>query len=333
MSSIILEKLKQKPIPQKSEQKPIAISHQAVEVKTKIVDKTSTDYDRESFIQRLKEKQLVKPKIDIKAKQIIDVLKTKPDTPEKLDKPIKIKTKKLGRIKLKSKITKGTITDIQKESSLPTKIPISSFKIGDEIVSERLKKKDDISIITSEYYMNNREHFINFINSLFQPYREQLTEEEEREEKEISCEKKVGDFSLFAHQKIIKDYMNLYTPYRGLLLYHGLGSGKTCASIAVAEGIKNTNQIFIMTPASLRPNYIEELKNCGDELYKKNQFWEFILTKDNPEYIKILSKVLSIPTAKFIKNKGGAWIVNTTKPSNYYEVLTTEEKNSLDATT
>ena len=30
-----------------------------------------------------------------------------------------------------------------------------------------------------------------------------------------------------------------------------------------------------MTPASLRPNYIEELKKCGDHLYKKNQYWDF----------------------------------------------------------
>ena len=31
-----------------------------------------------------------------------------------------------------------------------------------------------------------------------------------------------------------------------------------------------------MTPASLRRNYIEELKFCGDSIFKKNQFWEFI---------------------------------------------------------
>jgi SNF2 family DNA or RNA helicase len=73
----------------------------------------------------------------------------------------------------------------------------------------------------------------------------------------------------------VRDYINIYTPYRGLLLYHGLGSGKTCSSIAIAEGIKNEKRILIMTPASLRSNYIEELKKCGDYLYKKNQYWEF----------------------------------------------------------
>ena len=53
----------------------------------------------------------------------------------------------------------------------------------------------------------------------------------------------------------------MYSPYRGLLLFHGLGAGKTCSSIAIAEGLKTTNQIIIMTPASLQSNYRKELKN------------------------------------------------------------------------
>jgi SNF2 family DNA or RNA helicase len=73
------------------------------------------------------------------------------------------------------------------------------------------------------------------------------------------------------HQKLVRDYLALYTPYRGLLLYHGLGAGKTCSSIAIAEGLKSTKKVFVMVPASLRMNYIEELKKCGDPLYRKNQ--------------------------------------------------------------
>ena len=96
------------------------------------------------------------------------------------------------------------------------------------------------------------------------------------------------------HQKIVRDYINLYTPYRGLLLFHGLGSGKTCSSIAIAEGMKSSKQIIVMTPASLRRNYIEELKKCGDSLYRKNQFWEFISITESPELTDTLSNALSI---------------------------------------
>ena len=84
----------------------------------------------------------------------------------------------------------------------------------------------------------------------------------------IAASKAKGEFSLLTHQKIVRDYINLKTPYRGLLLYHGLGAGKTCGSVAIAEGLKNNKKIIIMAPASLIPNYIGEIKFCGDHIYK-----------------------------------------------------------------
>ena len=151
------------------------------------------------------------------------------------------------------------------------------------------------------------------MSSLFGPYKEQLMIEEGG----ATCDRDDSvAFSTMSHQNIVRDYLNLYTPYRGLLLYHGLGSGKTCSSIAMAEGMKSSKQIIVMTPASLRMNYFEELKKCGDLLYRKNQFWEFIDTKVNPELTEVLSKVLSL-SVETIRNKGGAWLVNVRKPSNF----------------
>ena len=169
--------------------------------------------------------------------------------------------------------------------------PIEWISIDDAPIVNRLpKKKQNVIYKVSSYYMNNREIFINFINSIFEPYRDQVLDDSDA----ITCDT-IGsvteEFSLLTHQKIVRDYLNLYTPYRGLLLYHGLGSGKTCTSIAIAEGMKSTQQIIVMTPASLRRNYIEELKKCGDALYKKNQFWQWI---DDPRAIETLSSVLSL---------------------------------------
>ena len=135
-------------------------------------------------------------------------------------------------------------------------------------------------------------------------------------------------FSLMAHQKIVKDYINLHSPYRGLLLFHGLGSGKTCSSIAIAEGLKTDKQVIVMTPASLRTNYVEELKKCGDNLYHKNQFWEFINTQDNDEMAEILSSALSIPL-EHVKKNGGAWLVNIKNEPNY-DNLDSIAKSNLD---
>ena len=209
--------------------------------------------------------------------------------------------------------------------------PENVVEIGDTPLSQRLAKKEPPVIIkVSSYYMNNREIFVNFINSLFEPYKKEL----ESMNANISCDT-IGNsntddkgFSLLTHQKIVRDYLNLFTPYRGLLLYHGLGAGKTCSSIAIAEGMKDAKKIIIMLPASLRTNYMEELKHCGDSLYKKNQYWEFISLKTNPEALTTLSAVLNLSQDYIIKQKG-AWFVNIKKPSNYEE-LTSIEKKSLD---
>ena len=92
--------------------------------------------------------------------------------------------------------------------------------------------------------------------------------------------------------------------------------------------MKSDKQIIVMTPASLRMNYFEELKKCGDSLYRKNQFWEFVSTRDHPEYVEALSNVLSL-SVEFIKKQGGAWLVNMTKESNF-ENLNSSQKESLD---
>ena len=207
--------------------------------------------------------------------------------------------------------------------------PEAMITIGDTSLPKRLPTPPEYKLAESSYYMNNRETFINFINGLFDEYRTDLLDES----KNISCEdigKDTGEIGLLTHQKIVRDYINLNTPYRGLLLFHGLGSGKTCSSIAIAEGIKSGGkQVIIMTPASLQRNYLEEIKKCGDLIYRKNQFWEWISIVDNPEYTNALATVLGFKTIDYISRRKGAWLTNVTKPNNYSE-LSTPDKKSLN---
>ncbi|MCK4827452.1 hypothetical protein KA005_67610, partial [bacterium] len=222
---------------------------------------------------------------------------------------IKVKGKMDTRLILKpgvkSILSKGTVTDKPRFQEIQQKkrrtqapdfdtLPISESSqvtIGKNISKRLPPPSKGVSVITPRFYLNNREKFVDFIDRLFSRYTDLLA----AEEKDITCADRGGnDFSLLAHQQIIRDYINLYTPYRGLLLYHGLGAGKTCGSIGIAEGFRESKQIIIMTPASLRMNYIEEIKKCGDLLYKKNQFWEFIQVGDNIELINALSKALNL---------------------------------------
>ena len=183
-------------------------------------------------------------------------------------------------------------------------------------------------LIASEYYLNNREKFVEFINKLFQKnYRAEIMDES----RVVSCEdrRSAEEFGLLTHQKIVKDYLNMYSPYRGLLLYHGLGSGKTCSSIAIAEGLKSDKRVFVMTPAFLRTNYMQELKKCGDDVYKRPRHWKFVDAVEKPELIPSLAETLAI-SADYIKKHGGAWLVDPEKPSNYGE-LSPNDQAEVDA--
>eukprot|EP00798_Chlamydomonas_sp_ICE-L_P019627 gene19627-26311_t len=53
------------------------------------------------------------------------------------------------------------------------------------------------------------------------------------------------------------------TPYRGLLVYHGLGAGKTCAAITTANAYVGDRKVVVMLPALLERNFINEVKKCG----------------------------------------------------------------------
>src|SRR3954462_11447159 len=43
---------------------------------------------------------------------------------------------------------------------------------------------------------------------------------------------------LYPHQSFVKRFVSPYTPYRGLILFHNTGSGKSYSSIAVCESHK-----------------------------------------------------------------------------------------------
>jgi hypothetical protein len=209
----------------------------------------------------------------------------------------------------------------------PDKLLDKTIKINKKPLIDRLPKKEKLMVRTSNYYMTNRKKYVQEIAKLFTPYQDKL---KNADISDISCDGSKGtNIELFMHQQVVREYLNVMTPYRGLLLYHGLGSGKTCTSIAIAEGMKTEKQIVLMTPASLKMNYFSELKKCGDLLFRKNQFWEFISTEGNPAIIPVLSQVLQIDINRIEQNRG-VWLVDVTKPESNFDKLTTDQQKSLD---
>lgn len=359
MSSTLFDRLKQKPVPLVKETVTVKVpARKKVEVKDKRGNKL---VNREELLRKMREprerkRQVPKPV----ARPDVPEPVSQPDVPEPVARPDvpepvapaekKTKAKKKGK-KLKIVgISKGTISTaapkpapVARKTAAPDMRVLIEGRQEEAVVGETIKadilpkEKAKIIVRASDYYLNNRQIFVSFINKLFQQYRDDVLKEREEAAAaegediiEAKCNKPQGftEFELLTHQKVVRDYLNLYTPYRGLLLYHGLGSGKTCSSIAIAEGMKSSKQVIVMTPASLRRNYIEELKNCGDPLYKKNQYWQFVPLKSNEGLLDELSRVLSL-SSDYIRTNDGAWMVNVKKESNYVE-LTSEEKVSLD---
>ena len=275
------------------------------------------------------EKKAPASKVKKIAKPALTIVEEEDEEEDDLDTllPREERVEQVAVVEKKETAKKGRKTK-RPEKGISVLSPEDWVDIDKAPIIERLPpKKAHVNYKVSSYYMNNREIFVNFINSLFQPYRDEILDDT----KEITCESissQGSNVSLLSHQKLVRDYMNLYTPYRGLLVYHSLGSGKTCTAIALSEGMKSSKKIIVMTPASLRRNYIEEIKKCGDPIYKTNQYWEWISTKKHPELLETLSSILNL-SVEYIEKKGGAWLVDVRKPSNYSD-LSADNGKSLN---
>ena len=122
------------------------------------------------------------------------------------------------------------------------------------------------------YILPNRKAFADAVARIFLKYPTPPASQEDKDV-DLCLKRDTGTRELLPHQKIVRDYLSAETPYRGLLLYHGLGSGKTCSSIAVAESLLSTKKVFVMLPASLESNYRGELQTCGAPLYVYDHHW------------------------------------------------------------
>lgn len=91
--------------------------------------------------------------------------------------------------------------------------------------------------------------------------------------KEYRDSKCARDFKLTETQTLVSNFINPNTPYKGLLLYHGTGVGKSCGAIAIAEKFKPMvekygTKIHVLVPGPLnKENFLEEIIKCTGETY------------------------------------------------------------------
>lgn len=128
---------------------------------------------------------------------------------------------------------------------------------------------------------------------------------------DLICSK--AEFELLPHQRFVKNFMSKQTPYNSLLLYHGLGSGKTCSAIGIAEEMRDymkqtgiSQRILIVASGNVQDNFKLQLFDERKLMQNKDGSWYInscvgskILSEINPtnsqmEKAKILSQANTI---------------------------------------
>jgi len=99
------------------------------------------------------------------------------------------------------------------------------------------------------------------------------------------------EFKLQPQQLFLPEYIyNNINKINGLLLFHDIGSGKTCAAIQIAEKLKHRLKIMCVLPASLIGNFINELySKCGN--YKNiEDIQQYYIIYSHNLFIKHINK-------------------------------------------
>jgi len=219
-----------------------------------------------------------------------------------------------------TELTRDKIKDIYNDPKNYKKVNETIYKELLKIIRMREDKKKDYRIIVKEpdiesedsggedyedseegedeedsgeiknYILSQRKAYVKWINETFYP---------------SLIESKDEDEILKVYQRFVKQYLSINTPYRGLLVYHGLGTGKSATAISTAEGLSNSIPITTLLPASLETEFIKEIKLWGDTYFnvKHNNwiFYEFKTIQSDMKLRKLINDKYKI-TLDNIKN-------------------------------
>ena len=149
--------------------------------------------------------------------------------------------------------------------------------LEEEWEEEEEEELEEVKNIEEVYrsIIPQRKAFIEWVNDVF--YKELLDNHK-------GLKDELAEINIY--QYFVREYLSIETPFRGLLVYHGLGTGKTATSVITAEGLSKNMKIHTLLPASLETEYIKEVKSWGDVFFniEKNNwvFYPIKEIKDNP---------------------------------------------------
>ena len=122
-----------------------------------------------------------------------------------------------------------------------------------------------------------------------------------------------ADFELAPHQHFVRNYLSFQTPYNSLLLFHGLGSGKTLTAIGIAEEMREylkrigvKKKIIIVASSNVVDNF--KLQLFDEAKMSKTQPWTMnniignqLINEVNPTNIRVSRATIVKEVNRLIK--------------------------------
>ncbi len=188
---------------------------------------------------------------------------------------------------------------------LQKELELDEFKLNE--IDNKIIKKDNIPIINKSIIFDRQlsyENMKTYINQNYSSYKwdkiklENLCEDTRKETKN---EEKLNNFKiveLSPTQKFISDYFTPNNPLKGMLLYHSVGSGKTCCAINTATKSfeKENYTILWVTRSSLKSDIWKNMFDmiCSETIIDKIKNNKINIPVKLEDKIKLLSQSWSI---------------------------------------
>jgi hypothetical protein len=108
-------------------------------------------------------------------------------------------------------------------------------------------------------------------------------------------------FELGNHQRLLHNFVNKNTPYKSLLIFHGVGVGKTCSAVKISENFRDiNNRIIVLRKGGLGQGWKDTIfdpklgeEQCsGHELLDKIEYMKGFEKRDDKSIKRDVNKLI-----------------------------------------
>ena len=132
-------------------------------------------------------------------------------------------------------------------------------------MSSQVENKKDFKLIYPEHGETNFSNRLTELPEYDIFYKKPISPISSQEEFEKYVDNACTGFEKTLYQHFVQHYLSRRSPYKSLLLFHGLGSGKTCSAITIAESLlldhsqKEEPKILVISPSALQTSFEEQI--------------------------------------------------------------------------